>query len=105
MAKISAAKKTIINAFNMLLNIRDQTSGLTAAQKSDISTALSALKLEYVALSGVDPNATYSEITHALTTAKTNLESIRKQRNQLKNTLTSVQKIWGSMNAVIGLIT
>jgi hypothetical protein len=105
MAKISAAKKTIIRAFNRLLNIRDRTPGLNATQKADVATAMEALNTEFLAVSGVDSNATYSEISNALTTARTNLETIRDQRAQLKNAMTSAEKIFNSMNAVLKLIT
>lgn len=104
MANNAQAKKKIRNAILDLMTIRDR-SNPTPAQKKLIEKAISALEKEHLALSGKNPNATYSEIASGLASAESDLRKIVAERNQLINHLTSAAKILGSLTSVIKLFS
>lgn len=88
-----------------LLKVREDYGGLTAAEQQANERSISALKTEYVALSGASPTATYAEITAALTGAKANLEEIKAKRDKFENALITSAKLLGTLSAVLKLIS
>ena len=104
MANNRAARRSIINAWNALLGIQSETPNLSNAQKAEINASIAALKTEYLAVMGLNPTATYAEITNSLTNAKQNLEKIREDRKKLQNALVTAKNILGAMTSVLGLI-
>lgn len=99
------AQKRIGRAISDLLKVRDDYSGLSAAEKQTNEDAIVALKSEYFALDGAASSAGYAEITMALTGAQTKLEEIKDKRDKFKNGLVTASKILGSVTSVLKLIT
>lgn len=98
------AQNKIGRAISDLLKVRDDYSGLSAAERNANETAIEALKEEYFALEPRPPATTYAEITAALTGAKTELEEIKAKRDRFKNNLVTASKLLGSLTAVLKLI-
>ncbi|MEJ8561137.1 hypothetical protein QTO30_07800 [Yoonia sp. GPGPB17] len=99
------AKRKIGHAISDLLKVRDDYGGLTAQEKQKNEDAIKALKAEYLALSGAINSASYSEITAALTGAKTELEEIKDKRDRFENGLVTAAKLLGSLTAILKLIS
>ncbi len=99
------AKKRIGRAISDLLKVRDDYSGLTASERQSNETAITALKAEFFALDPVAANATYQEITMALTGAKNELEEIKDKRDKFQNTLVTASKLLGTLTSVLKLIS
>ncbi|MEO9824124.1 MAG: hypothetical protein ABJF50_06870 [Paracoccaceae bacterium] len=99
------AQRKIGRSISDLLKARDDTTGLSSAEKQTLNTAIKALRAEYLALSNSAQSATYAEITMALTGAKTQLEEIKDKRNKFKNGLVTASKLLGTLTSVLKLIT
>ncbi len=99
------AKRRIGRAISDLLKVRDDYSGLSAAEQQSNEDAIIALKAEYVALTPAVANATYQEITLALTGAKSKLEEIKDKRDKFQNTLVTASKLLGTLTSVLKLIS
>lgn len=106
MANNKRAKRDILEAWNALMDVRDDTPGLSKKQKDRIKASIKALKVEYLALSRdrIDPKADYAEITQKLSASKTKLEKIKKDREKLKNQIVTADKILSTVTAVLALI-
>lgn len=99
-----SAQRKIGRAISDLLKARDDTTGLSAAEKQTLNASIDALRAEYLALSGAAQTATYAEITMALTGARTQLEEIKDNRNRFKNGLVTASKLLGTLTSVLRLI-
>lgn len=99
------ARRRVGRAVADLLKVRDDYSGLSAAEQQINEDAISALKKEYFALAGAAaPSSSYAEITQALTDAKANLEEIKDKRDRFQNGLVTASKLLGTMTSVLKLI-
>lgn len=98
------AQRRIGRAISDLLKVRDDTAGLSNAEKQTLNDSIDALRTEYLALSGAAQNASYAEITMALTGAKTKLEEIKIKRDKFQNGLVTASKLLGTLTSVLGLI-
>lgn len=98
------AQRKIGRAISDLLKVRDDYSGLSAAEQQKNETAIVALKTEFFALSDAADNAEYAEITMALSGAQEELETIKAKRDRFQNGLVSASKLLGSLTSVLKLI-
>lgn len=104
MTKTLKASQRILRALDDLLKIQEEPDHLSEPQKEDLKAAIRGLKVEYMALHGVNPKASYKEISGALTSAKSELETIKKERKAFENALVKADKFFKSIGLVLRLI-
>ncbi|MCR9140362.1 MAG: hypothetical protein NXI27_30645 [Alphaproteobacteria bacterium] len=98
------AAQRINSALSDLLKVQTEPGHLSEAEKAEVDRSVDALKAEYMALYGVLSSASYAEITGQLTTAKEDLEKIKRERDRFKNSLVKARSLAKTLGLVLRLI-